>query len=316
LNKIALCIPAYNAASYLPRLLLSAKNQLIPFDEILVYNDSSTDNTTDVAVKYGATVINGEVNVGCSAGKNALLYRTTCDYIHFHDADDELMPNFTSLAHEWINKPDCPDVVLFDFEWRDNQTNELLGKSNFNDQELRKDPVKYAILNQINPFCGLYKTEKLLTVGGYDIDPAILYNEDVAFHCKLAIAGLTFGAENRVSIINYRIGNSMSASNQLKCAQAHFYVMKLNAAKAGDKYAEDIAYKLWNNAAVLASMSDWTTTKKAVDLAVVLAGKIPRKASALLRSLSILSPYFAVYLREKLIRIFKPGLRAAAAPKK
>ena len=48
---IALCIPAYNAAWCLPKLLKSANDQLIPFDEILVYNDCSTDNTEEIAKK-------------------------------------------------------------------------------------------------------------------------------------------------------------------------------------------------------------------------------------------------------------------------
>ena len=59
-NTLALCIPAFNAAELLPILLTSAKNQTIPFDEILVYNDCSTDNTSEVAKKYGANVIDFE----------------------------------------------------------------------------------------------------------------------------------------------------------------------------------------------------------------------------------------------------------------
>jgi glycosyltransferase involved in cell wall biosynthesis len=48
------------------------KKQQIPFDEILVYNDCSTDDTAVIAREYGATVITGDVNIGCSAGKNSL----------------------------------------------------------------------------------------------------------------------------------------------------------------------------------------------------------------------------------------------------
>jgi len=95
LETLALCIPAYNAAAYLPRLLTSAVNQAIPFTEILVYDDCSTDSTAAIARSYGANVISGSVNKGCSFGKNALAEKTTCEWIHFHDADDELLPNFT-----------------------------------------------------------------------------------------------------------------------------------------------------------------------------------------------------------------------------
>lgn len=303
-NRLALAIPAYNAEWCLPRLLESAKKQVIPFDEILVYNDCSKDNTKEIVLAYGAILIDGEVNKGCSFAKNAGLAHTTCNWIHFHDADDNLLPNFTTLAHQWMEKPDCPDVVLFDFEYRDNDTNELLSTSDFKAAELVKDPIRYAILNQINPFCGLYKVEKLRKVGGYDLFPEILYNEDVAFHCKLAIEGFTFNAEKEISIINYRVKNSMSGANVLKCAQAQFHVMKINAERVGDRYPAEIAYKLWIYAAILASKSDWETAKKAVKLAVSLNGTTPTNHSPLFTFMAKLAPYQAVVFREYLIRLF------------
>lgn len=309
-NTLALGIPAYNAAWCLPRLLKSAQQQLIPFDEILVYDDCSLDDTSQVAQQFGATLIKGTTNAGCSYGKNQLLMATTCNWIHFHDADDELMPNFTTLAHRWMAKENCEDVILFDFEYRDNETHALISVSDFDPQQLKEDPIRYAILHQINPFCGLYKVDKLRKVGGYDIDPKIIYNEDVAFHCKLAIAGLSFNAEKELSIINYRIKNSMSNSNKLKCEQAHFEVMAINATKVGKKYSEEIAQKLWSNAVILASLADWNTAKKAINLASSLSNSIPKNEHILVKFLSKLNPYLAIKTREKLIRLFKTASRA------
>src|SRR5436190_15007337 len=91
-TTLALCIPAYNASAFLPRLLKSANAQTVPFDEILVYDDCSTDNTGEVARNLGAHVIRGDHNIGCSAGKNRLLQLTRSDWVHFHDADDYLKP--------------------------------------------------------------------------------------------------------------------------------------------------------------------------------------------------------------------------------
>src|SRR4051812_37552384 len=79
-----------------------------------------------LASKYGANVVNGDVNRGCSFGKNKLAEITKCEWIHFHYAADELLPNFTTLAHNWISKENCPDVILFDYEWGDHDTNKLL----------------------------------------------------------------------------------------------------------------------------------------------------------------------------------------------
>ena len=91
-QTLALCIPAYNAANFLPRLLESARRQAVPFDEIWVYDDCSTDNTSEVAKQFGARVLVGDVNRGCSYAKNRLAEVTESEWIHFHDADDALLP--------------------------------------------------------------------------------------------------------------------------------------------------------------------------------------------------------------------------------
>jgi glycosyltransferase involved in cell wall biosynthesis len=307
---LSLCIPAYNASQFLPRLLHSAAAQAASFDEILVYDDCSTDDTSAVATQLGARVIRGDVNVGCSAGKNQLLQASSCDWIHFHDADDELLPNFCTLASRWIRSSRPPDVVLFDYEYRDNDTDELIARSDFSDDELRADPVRYAILHQINPFCGVYRRMRLLQVGGYDLDPEILYNEDVAFHCKLAVAGLTFGAEKEVSIINYRVKGSMSGASQVKCLKAHHQVMRRLSEKVEGRYPQEIAFRLWAAATGLASFREWQGADAALADAYRVLPQIPSGYSQRFSQLCrLVGPPLAFRIRERAIRTFKPGLR-------
>lgn len=69
---------------------------------MLVYDDCSTDNTAEVACSYGAEVISGDENVGCTIGRKRLAEHATSDWIHFHDADDELLPNFVERAQTWM----------------------------------------------------------------------------------------------------------------------------------------------------------------------------------------------------------------------
>lgn len=308
-QSIALLIPAYNASRFLPGLLQSAHAQSEPFDEVWVYDDCSTDDTAEVAARFGAQVLRGEVNRGCSAGKDALARHVEADWLHFHDADDELLPNFVSLARKWIGG-DCPDVVLFDYEYRDEDTNELLSRRTFDAVQLRKDPRSYAIREQINAICGLYRRSAFLAAGGYRDPPEMLYNEDVACHIRLAFAGLTFGAENEVSIINYRRGGSMSGANRLKCLQSHFAVMRniLLHPDAGP-YRADIAMKLWAVAGALAAHDDWDNARKAIAMAAEIGPPPPSAGSRVFRTLARLDPQLALRLREQWIRMAKPRLR-------
>lgn len=306
---LSLCIPAYNAAWCLPRLLDSAMNQTVPFDEIWVYDDCSTDQTAAVAEQYGARVVRGQVNRGCSHGKNVLAQHCTTDWIHFHDADDELMPRFVELAHAWMQE-DQVDVVLFPYEERDEDKNALLGIRYFDDAQLRHDPRSYAIRQQINPFCGIYRRMAFVEAGGYDEDPLLLYNEDAAFHISLAFANLRFAAANEVCIINYRRLNSMSSANRLKCLQAQYQVMKKTVARPlGSRYAKEVATRLWLITGGLTAELDWATADAAAELATKLAGRRSVQGGAFFRTVALLSPPLALRLREILIRLLKPRYR-------
>ena len=310
---LALCIPAYNASAYLPRLLESAAAQTVPFDEILVYDDCSPDDTGAVAEAHGATVVRGEVNVGCSAGKNHLAEVTTCEWIHFHDADDELLPNFVETARAWMANGDPPDVVLFAYEYRDNETHALLGLTTFDDEALRRDPIEYTIRQQINPFCGIYCREAFLRAGGYDLDPDVLYNEDVAMHCQLARAGLHFAADPTVTVINYRIGGSMSQGNLDKCLRAHVCVMEKAAELAGPAYHQVAAQKLWNAAGVAGSILEWETAERAARSAQRFGLRTPPHSDRLFQSVAAMHLPLALRVREYAIRLFRPHLRACSS---
>jgi len=305
-QTLALCIPAYNAAEFLPRLLRSAVSQTIPFDEIWVYDDCSEDNTGAIAEGFGAKVVRGDVNRGCSYGKNALASRTHCDWIHFHDADDALYTNFVVQARKWTHD-DAPDVVLFGYEEVANGNRAI---KLFDDGALREDPVSYTVREQINPFCGIYRRKPFLQAGGYDLDPLVLYNEDVAMHCQLARAGLKFAADPTVTVINYRRSDSMSSANQVKCFRAQYHVMRKAAEAVGDNYAAEISQKLWRIATSSATYLDWQNTDACINLALKLDRGTPKVGGIGFLALSYINPGWAFRIREYLIRAIKPRLRS------
>jgi glycosyltransferase involved in cell wall biosynthesis len=307
--SIALLIPAFNAERYLPRLFESVSRQIEQFDEVWVYDDCSIDGTCTLAERWGAQVIRGDVNQGCSHAKNVLAAQTRADWIHFHDADDELKPNFVNLARHWASEGRS-DVVLFNYEVREESTGDNIWIRQFDKSDLARDACSYAICNQINPFCGLYKRDRFLSAGGYDEDPLVLYNEDVAMHIGLAFAGLSFAVESEIAIINHIRVESMSSANPLKCLQAHYHVMRKTAAKEKARfYAADISRRLWHTAGGLAAHLDWETADEAVSLAVSLSGLQALPEGRLFRLLCASSPHVAIRVREWLLRIVRPQLR-------
>jgi GT2 family glycosyltransferase len=308
LPTIAMLIPAYNATAYLPRLLESEGQQSEPFDEIWVYDDCSQDDTAEVAERYGARVVQGDVNRGCTHGKSILVERTRCEWVHFHDCDDLLLPNFVATARAWMSHENV-DVVAFGCEERWEDTRELISVSCPDDHLLAADPVGYTIRNKINAISGLYRRSAFLGAGGFDLDPDVLYNEDEACNCSLARAGLRFRGDPTVTVVNLRRRSSMWTANQAKCHEAHFHVMrKALAGSGGDQHKEAIARQLWHVVAGAASQLDWRTADKAAALAVQIVGPSPAP-SGVFEALCHLSPRLALRIREGLIRALKPRLR-------
>ena len=307
---LALCIPAYNAEKHLPRILGSAKKQLIPFDEILVYDDVSQDETGKVAEAFGAKVIRGEKNLGCTWGRKILAEQTQSDWIHFHDADDDMTERFTTLAHAWMRRTDAPDVVLFNYDWIDLATGKLLGKTRFDKEKAEKDPVLFTLETQVNPFCGLYRKKSFIEAGGPDTDPEVRQCEDMAMHCKLAQAGLRFSVEEESCIINYAVSGSMSRSEESyqRIIPAIYALYKkafdcLTGSQKKPERLRAIGLRMWTHTRHAAWMSSWKYVEKCIELAKKCGVPEPVCDSKGFQMLCRLNPFLAVVLREYLARI-------------
>ena len=309
MSSLAILIPAYNAADYLPRLFETILSQDGRFEEIWVYDDCSTDDTSAVAEKLGAEVVRGEVNRGCTFGKSTLVQHTCCEWVHFHDADDLLLPNFITRARSWVENEKA-EVVIFGCEERSEKTGEILSVSTPIDAELARDPLGYTIEHKINAISGLYRRHAFIAAGGFDLDPDVLFNEDQACHCQLARAGLNFRGDPTVTVVNLRRRSSMWTANQDQCLRAHFHVMrKVLAHTIEDRHRKAIAERLWHVVAGSASFLDWRTADQAALLAMQLASPLSAPTGYAFKALCSVSPRFAVRAREGLIRLLKPRYR-------
>jgi glycosyltransferase involved in cell wall biosynthesis len=108
-----LVIPAFNEAPRLPGLLAAIAQQALPL-EVVVVDDGSRDETSDVALRAGATLLRHPFNLGYGAGlqtgyKYAL--QTGAPWVVQMDADGQHDPRDVNRLLEPIRRGAC-DVSI------------------------------------------------------------------------------------------------------------------------------------------------------------------------------------------------------------
>ncbi|RKR73553.1 glycosyltransferase [Frondihabitans australicus] len=102
----------YNYERYVASAIRSLLEQTIPFDEIIVVDDGSTDSSRDVIAEFAdrVTVISKE-NGGPLSAAFAALDATDCDYFYLLDADDVAEPDLLESLGDLLQS--CPVKVQF-----------------------------------------------------------------------------------------------------------------------------------------------------------------------------------------------------------
>ncbi|MFL6183180.1 MAG: glycosyltransferase family 2 protein, partial [Actinomycetes bacterium] len=89
---VSVIIPSYNHAHYLGQAIGSVLSQSYRNFEIIVVDDGSTDETSEVASRYERVRIVRQENRGLSGARNRGLREAKGEYVVFLDADDKLLP--------------------------------------------------------------------------------------------------------------------------------------------------------------------------------------------------------------------------------
>ena len=108
-EKVTIYIPAYNAEGSINQSIESILEQSIKFDEIIVINDNSTDNTLEKISSFSQIkIINNEKNKGLSACRN----------LGFENSKNEIVAAIDSdvvLDRYWLENIIChlkDDIVM------------------------------------------------------------------------------------------------------------------------------------------------------------------------------------------------------------
>lgn len=113
--RVSVIVPVYNGEKYLARCLDSLLAQTLPFYEIIVVDDGSTDSSGKLCDLYADN--NNEIcvlhqkNQGVSSARNAGIETATGEYIAFADSDDWVSPVFNEILCSVAQDTDADIVV-------------------------------------------------------------------------------------------------------------------------------------------------------------------------------------------------------------
>ena len=108
--KISVVINTYNAAQHLEAVLESVKD----FDELLVCDMESTDNTVEIARRHGCRIVTFErkqYNIVEPAREYA-IHEARYDWVLVVDADELVTPALKEYLYDMIGRADCPDGLF------------------------------------------------------------------------------------------------------------------------------------------------------------------------------------------------------------
>ena len=100
-------VPVYNRADLLRRMLETAAAQTLPFEEIIVIDNASTDDAAQVAGAFGCRVIRNSTNAGFARAVNAGWRAALTKWVAVLNSDVELDPDWLASLAECAAQMDA-----------------------------------------------------------------------------------------------------------------------------------------------------------------------------------------------------------------
>ena len=149
-TSLSIIVPIYNVENYLSKCLDSLVNQTIEIYEILLIDDGSTDQSSDIAKAYAERYTNisylYKTNGGLSDARNYGIEYATGEFVAFIDADDFIdLGMFEKMLKKQVEND--ADIVACDMKYvYENGRQRLAIAGDFTIVDVKQD-ISYLEIN-------------------------------------------------------------------------------------------------------------------------------------------------------------------------
>lgn len=200
---ISVIIPAYNSANYITKCLDALKDSIYQWYEIILVDDSSSDNTADIAREMGCRVFVNERRSGPAVARNYGSRQAKGEIVLFIDSDVLVKKNTLEIvAATFSNNPDISAL----FGSYDDEPSERDFLSQY------RNLLHHYIHQNSNPDaatfwagCGAVRKNIFLELDGYDYkrfaEPSI---EDIELGYRLREKGHKIRLEKNLQVTHLK----------------------------------------------------------------------------------------------------------------
>lgn len=226
-------IPTYNMARYVADAVESALKQTVPFCQIIVVDDGSTDDTASVLADFGSAVlVLKQQNQGVSVARNCGADAAEGDYLVFLDADDILAPKKLELQLPLVSEPEgfgfCDGFTQY--FWSSELEQQDIEADHRNDRSVLDEPHAGHISSW------LMHTNLMKRVGPFEPGCAFSEDTDWLLRCR-ALPGF---CQNRTfDVVSHRRLHKGNATAKNREAQVRGLLRSIHRKRQRSEAAQD-----------------------------------------------------------------------------
>ena len=287
-DDVDLLVPMFNAERFLERLKCQIDDLEPRFQNVIVWDDASRDRSAERAEAIGLSVFLGETNLGPGGARNRLAKVSTAKWVHFHDVDDEIVPDYLARVLPLLS--DEVDVLLHDVEFVDEATRapEIVFRAQ---PDIEVDPIRSLLTHPMGSTSSVIRRDLFVRIGGFDESCRCF--EDGDLHLRLALAGARFRRLSEVLSTSLRHSDGAS-SNMSYCHKCRLEFLERYIEMLPTRLMDDLSAEFLKTAYELMGHGEKALARRAIEQCRNIGGRFPRTSSPVLKLISDWLPDLAI----------------------
>ena len=209
-------------------------------DEILVYDDASKHPATSYIPSHAPIrIVRNETNRGPGHARNQLLTEATCEFVHFHDADDQFAPDWCDAVKQELTGTEL-DIVLTEissYRKGDLWATRVLGLDAL---KLDSDLVRFCLAGSLLTPSTTVRRSVALRTGGFRTREKLAQSEDFDFHVRLATIANVYTVIDR-PLVRINLRTNSHSSDQIECFWSGIKSVEMLSSEIPPEYGSELS---------------------------------------------------------------------------